>query len=132
MPGRRGASPNARPVTMGDAGGDGEDAPVHGDIVQPWDVGRGGGYQYSQQDAAEREPRGTSGGGRQQTFHEGLPRDAAAAGAERHAYAGFVAAAHGTDQQEVGDVHAGDEHDERGGAPERAEGVADIVNDVVA
>ena len=75
----------------------------------------------SQRAAAKRE---------QDAFREQLANDAASAGAQGCAHGDFFAASDGAREQEIGDVGACDQENERDGAEQNYQGAAGVADDL--
>ena len=73
----------------------------------------------SQRASAKRE---------QDTFREQLANDAASAGAQGCAHGDFFAAGDGAGEQEICNVGAGDQEDERDGAEQNYQGAAGVAD----
>jgi hypothetical protein len=79
---------------------------------------------------APREPQPDQGSGhrQQRAFGEEEPRDGESARAERAANRHLAPSGVGADQEQVGDVRAGDEQDEPDGGEQYPEGAFDSTN----
>jgi hypothetical protein len=130
-----GKSPKRMPVRS-DAEGEEEDAPVDADR-EPCSPMRGRsagltGEQRAHAHIAEDEAEDAAGDGEDDAFGEELADDAGAAGAHGGTDGEFTLAAGGPDEQEIGDVGAGDEQDEADGSEQDKERGARVGDDGVA
>ena len=94
--------------------GKGEDAPVDAQIEEERDLGRQAEVAHGVVDErGEPDARSAAGERDDEALGEQLPNEPAAAGANREPDRDFLAALGGARQEQVGEIHAGEQQDER-------------------
>ena len=137
-----GAEANARVLedrngSEEDAGenGDGESKEegkaVDADFVDARDAGRGDGYEDAQSGKGKAQADEAAEQTENEAFEEEFAGDAVGTGAKCRADGEFLTAAFDADEEQVGDVGAGDKQDESDRAHEDPEHAADIADNVV-
>ncbi len=97
----------------GDAEGEGQNGAVDGDVLQPRNVAGIDGAHHVEGPLGDEEAGGAAHDGEQKAFGQQLADDAQAARAQRGADGDFLFAGGGAREQQVGDVGAGDQQNQR-------------------
>ena len=109
---------------------EGEHAGVDADVVQARQVG-GEDLQDPQPPEGDEQADDAAQGGQHDAFRQHLMQQAAAVGAQGGAQRHFALPGRGASQRHVGDVGAGDQHDETDGPEQHPQRRAHVTDDVV-
>src|SRR4029077_3446678 len=103
-----------------------EDTPVDADFADAWKSRRSDGSKDAKCDISEAQTDGAAEQPEDDTFDQEIGSDATAARSQGSANSELLTATFDTDEQQIGNIGAGDQKDHADGAHEHPEDTADV------